>query len=90
MDILCRKGGQTIIRKLLNQKADGIFGRDYLVEECIRFARSAGYKEMTLWTNHVLKAARAIYRKKGFKIIKKERHRSFGHDLVGETWRMVL
>jgi DNA-binding MarR family transcriptional regulator/N-acetylglutamate synthase-like GNAT family acetyltransferase len=61
-----------------------------LVEECIRFARQAGYRKILLWTNHVLLAARHIYERAGFRIIRKERHHSFGHNLTGETWELKL
>jgi len=66
----------------------GIGGR--LVDECIRFARRAGYRKMTLWTQSILDAARAIYHKAGFRVVKRERHQSFGHKLVGETWELSL
>ena len=66
----------------------GIGGR--LVEECVRFARQAGYAKITLWTQSILVAARHIYRKAGFQLVKRERHQSFGHKLVGETWELTL
>jgi DNA-binding MarR family transcriptional regulator/GNAT superfamily N-acetyltransferase len=66
----------------------GIGGR--LVDECIRFARQAGYRMVTLWTQSTLDAARHIYRKAGFRVVKRERHESFGHKLVGETWELTL
>jgi DNA-binding MarR family transcriptional regulator/GNAT superfamily N-acetyltransferase len=61
-----------------------------LVDECVRFARNAGYQRMMLWTNSVLTAARKIYEKAGFEMIESERHHSFGHDLVGEVWSLDL
>ena len=61
-----------------------------LVSQCTRFARDAGYQRIRLWTNRVLTAARTIYQKEGYVLIASERHHSFGHDLVGETWELAL
>jgi GNAT superfamily N-acetyltransferase len=61
-----------------------------LVEECIRFARAKGYKTLTLWTNDILTSARKIYEMAGFKLIKEEKHHSFGKDLVGQHWNLAL
>jgi DNA-binding MarR family transcriptional regulator/GNAT superfamily N-acetyltransferase len=61
-----------------------------LVQECIDFARMKGYKTLTLWTNDVLVSARRIYQAAGFQLTKEERHHSFGKDLVGQTWDLVL
>jgi DNA-binding MarR family transcriptional regulator/GNAT superfamily N-acetyltransferase len=61
-----------------------------LVDECLRFARRAGYKRITLWTNDILLAARRIYERAGFRCDRREPHHSFGHDLVGEYWSRDL
>jgi DNA-binding MarR family transcriptional regulator/GNAT superfamily N-acetyltransferase len=57
-----------------------------LVDECISFARACGYRKITLWTQSMLLPARAIYEAAGFVRVASEPHRSFGHDLIGETW----
>jgi GNAT superfamily N-acetyltransferase len=61
-----------------------------LVLECERFARAARYRTIGLWTNSVLAAARRIYERAGYRLVESTPHRSFGHDLVGETWELIL
>ena len=61
-----------------------------LVAECVAFARQKGYRKLVLWTQSNLTAARALYKAAGFRRIKQERHRSFGYDLTGEYWELVL
>lgn len=75
---------------LVDPKARGLGIGKRLVEECIRFAQAKGYKTITLWTNDILTAARHIYVEAGFKKVGEERHFSFGHHLVGETWELGL
>jgi len=61
-----------------------------LVEECVRFARQAGYQKMTLWTQSNLYAARHIYKRSGFQVMREQQHHSFGKDLTAETWELNL
>jgi GNAT superfamily N-acetyltransferase len=63
---------------------------DALVKECVGFARSAGYKKMVLWTQSILVGAHRIYERAGFRLVEEKAHRSFGKDLVGQTWELRL
>jgi DNA-binding MarR family transcriptional regulator/GNAT superfamily N-acetyltransferase len=75
---------------LVEPSARGLGLGKRLVEECIRFARDAGYKKMVLWTQSILIAARATYKKQGFELIRSQPERNFGHDLIAETWERKL
>ena len=61
-----------------------------LVAECVAFARSAGYREIVLWTHAVLLAARGIYAAAGFQLEETWTHDDFGAPEVSETWRLIL
>jgi DNA-binding MarR family transcriptional regulator/GNAT superfamily N-acetyltransferase len=75
---------------IIDPKARGLGLGKRLVAECMHFAKDAGYTSMTLWTQSILTAARAIYAGQGFKMVAEEPHHSFGVDLIGETWERDL
>ena len=91
--VLCVRESDTVARLRLlyvDPAARGLGIGGKLVEECMRFARSAGYTEMTLWTNSVLAQARRIYQRAGFTLIDEAPHHSYGADLVGQNWSRTL
>ena len=75
---------------LVEPSARGLGLGRRLVEECIRFARQIGYRKITLWTQSNLTAARTIYQKTGFQLSSQQNHKSFGKELVAETWDLDL
>jgi DNA-binding MarR family transcriptional regulator/N-acetylglutamate synthase-like GNAT family acetyltransferase len=76
---------------LVESSARGLGIGKRLVDECINFAREAGYKKIMLWTQSELAAARCIYERAGFKLVEEKKHESWGRrDLVAETWELTL
>jgi DNA-binding MarR family transcriptional regulator/GNAT superfamily N-acetyltransferase len=87
--IFLAKDSATVARirlLLVDPKARGLGLGARLVDECLRFAQRAGYKKVTLWTHSVLTAARHIYEKAGFKLMRTERHKDWGPPVVSEHW----
>ncbi|MEK4513250.1 GNAT family N-acetyltransferase [Paenibacillus anaericanus] len=75
---------------IVDPKARGMGLGTRLVEEAIQFAKRAKYQKLVLWTNHVLKEARHIYRKAGFTLVAEEKHSNYGPEVIGETWELIL
>jgi DNA-binding MarR family transcriptional regulator/N-acetylglutamate synthase-like GNAT family acetyltransferase len=89
---LVRQSSRTAKLRLLlvEPEARGLGLGRRLIAECARFARRAGYERILLWTQSNLAAARHLYAQAGFVRIARQRHRSFGHELIAETWRLDL
>ena len=76
---------------LVEPTARGLGIGKRLVEECVGFARAAGYKKILLWTQSELSAARGIYKAAGFERVAEERHDSWSRkNLIAETWELKL
>lgn len=90
--MLVRKSDDTAKLRLLylEPEARGLGLGRRLVEECIAFARQAGYSKVTLWTQSSLTAARHIYESFGFQLVDSVVHADFGPREAAETWELIL
>jgi DNA-binding MarR family transcriptional regulator/N-acetylglutamate synthase-like GNAT family acetyltransferase len=91
--VFCMRKSEDVAQLRLLLVEPHIRGRgigERLVADCVAFARRTGYREIVLWTNDVLHAARRIYQRAGFELVSSEEHHSFGHDLVAQDWRLPL
>jgi DNA-binding MarR family transcriptional regulator/GNAT superfamily N-acetyltransferase len=66
----------------------GVGGK--LVRQCLRFAIDAGYRDMVLWTNKDLHAARRLYERAGFQLVSLEETERFGGPQTFQNWQVRL
>ena len=61
-----------------------------LLGECLEYARAKRYDRLELWTHESHKTACALYQSFGFALMKSESTRSFGVDLIEQSWKIEL
>ncbi|MEP2031559.1 MAG: GNAT family N-acetyltransferase [Paracoccaceae bacterium] len=61
-----------------------------LLATCMEFARSRGYKDMSLWTHESHTAACALYTSQGWACVASKPVHSFGVDLIEQSWHVDL
>lgn len=85
-----RPGEAKLRLLLIEPAARGLGLGKRLVGECVAFARKAGYDEITLWTQSILGAARAVYAAAGFELVESRPDGAFAKGLISETWVLKL
>lgn len=75
---------------LLEPEARGTGLAQRLLDACLGFARDAGYRHIRLWTHESHRAAGRLYARNGFALTANRPARSFGRDVVEQTWERPL
>jgi DNA-binding MarR family transcriptional regulator/GNAT superfamily N-acetyltransferase len=91
--VLCMRKEEKVAQLrllLVEPRARGLGIGSRLVEECVSFARQAGYERIMLWTNEPLRSARPIYEAAGFELTEEKSHRDFGPEVLGQTFWLDL
>ncbi len=92
--IFCVRGDAPGVAKLrlffLEPEARGQGLGQRLLDTCLGFARGAGYGRIRLRTHESHRAACALYAKNGFAMTGARPVRSFGVDLVEQSWERAL
>lgn len=76
---------------LLDQSLRGKGYGHTLLDEAIQFCRNQGYEKVILWTVSDLKAARHLYKSKGFDCVEQHENSDWtSHVITEEKWKMNL
>lgn len=84
------EGAAKIRLVIVDPAARGLGLGRKLVRACLSFAVAAGYREVTLWTFDILKAACRIYETEGFTLSEERPITAFGQELGEQIWRLDL
>lgn len=91
--IFCVDAGDGVAKLrlfLVEPEARGTGLAQRMLEACVGFARAAGYRRMRLWTHESHRAAGRLYARNGFLLTASVAARSFGVDVVEQTWEREL
>ena len=89
---LTNEGDDTAMLRLfyLTPHARGLRLGQRLIDECVKFAKLTGYKQIGLWTTKNLSTARHLYQKAGFELMKEEIGSEFGPEHTNQYWVLFI